>query len=98
MNKQVEVFKLRLEAQWELCQWGLVRCAEYVEDYDKIIEWLGESSDWCDIAWIEILGGMEPDLYSYITMTPDFPHGNGYWRQMVSSSPFALLKSKENQV
>ena len=89
-----------LENQWALCQWGLDRCEQSPSDRERVVEWLYGSDNPLDAAWAAIVEGDDPASYDFIVNTPDFPHGNGHWRQMVSSSPFPLLirsKTRETE-
>jgi hypothetical protein len=81
-----------LEAQWERCRWGLNHCDANLADRDRILTWMNQwpDSPWNQM-WSKIILCVDIEGRDFVLQNEEFPHGNSYWRQMASSSPFAIL-------
>lgn len=89
----IQKLRKTLEDQWENCRWGLKRCDESPEDCQATLRWMNKEPDciWTKL-WSAILLGEDQEGREFVLQTEQFPHGNGHWRQMASSSPFGLLR------
>lgn len=89
----VQRLRRTLEEQWALCRWGLNHCDANPDDRTRIVAWMNQwpESPWNQI-WSKIILCDDIEGRDFLLQNEGFPHGDGYWRQMASSSPFAILK------
>ena len=82
-----------LEEQWERCRWGIKHCDANPEDRERILAWMNQWPDcpWNQL-WTKIILCVDIAGRDFVLQNDEFPHGDGFWRQMASSSPFAILK------
>lgn len=86
----------RLERQWETCRLGILHCQSHDPDRERILSWLEEDGGPNSRLWIDILLGDRPDLRSVLLQNTCFPKHRkdaGSLRQLVTSSPFSLIRA-----
>ena len=87
----LDLVQRRLQAKWLVCQWGVRECLDTEASRDYALAWLHRQGDPLSHEWAELLLGHRPELQRALLTTTTFP-GTGRWRQLVTSSPFPLLK------
>lgn len=96
MTWQTQLLRDRLQRRWETCRRGVLHCQQNESDRERLLNWLREGpDDPISSLWIEILLGDRPDLVRVLLSSPRFPEDrddSGLLRQLVTSSPFPLLR------
>lgn len=91
----MRILEDRLQRQWEICRLGLLHCESHDHDRERVLDWLSEDGGPFSTLWIEIVLGDRPDLRSILLQNTRFPSHRddaGSLRQLVTSSPFSLIR------
>ncbi len=97
MTHQVQFLQDKLQQQWETSRLGVLHCRSNEPDRERLLNWLdADKGDPLSRLWIEILLNDRPDLVRVLLDNLRFPEGRedrGLLRQLVTSSPFPLLRT-----
>lgn len=85
---------IQLQKQWEMCQEGVRICERNPKVRNKVLEWLQKGQDQWDATWWEILKGYRVANWELLMSAEKFPRvleTTGWWRGLITSSPFSLI-------
>lgn len=89
-----EEMNRRLQDSWTMCQLGVQYCREDSESRQLVLDWLSRQNDPWSRIWVNVILGDDPGRLDTLLSLRDYPGDIGDWRPLITSSPFALLRTR----